>query len=188
MQRRDFLLASAAATALTVTGPMSAAAPTFPLLDPWIGPYGGIPDFRKVKVSGFAPSLKQAIALNRAEIAKIAGNKLPPTFANTIAALEDAGRPLSRGSAIFNISASTMDDKAMQDVEKVMNPIFAAFNDEVVQNATLFARIKAVYDKREISGLTPEQQRLVWVLYRRFAQQGAALNEADKKRLAEFNQ
>ena len=188
MQRRDFLLASAAATALATIGPMPAAAPLFPLLDPWTGPYGGVPDFRKVKVSGFASSLKHAIALNRAEIVKIAGNKAPPTFANTIAAIEDAGRPLTRGAALFNIYTSTMNDEKMRDVEKELNPLLAAFNDEVVQNGALFARIKAVYDKRAISGLTPEQQRLVWVYYRRFAQQGAALNEADKKRLAEVNQ
>ena len=160
MQRRDFLLASAAATALATIGPMPAAAPMFPLLDPWTGPNGGVPDFRKVKVAAFAPGLKHAIALNRAEIAKIAGNKAPPTFANTIAAIEDAGRPLTRGAALFNIYTSTMNDEKMRDVEKELNPLLAAFNDEVVQNGALFARIKAVYDKRAISGLTPEQQRL----------------------------
>jgi len=73
-------------------------------------------------------------------------------------------------------------------VEKVMNPIFAAFGDEVVQNPALFARIKAVYDKRETSGLSAEQQRLVWVTYRRFVREGAALDAAGKKRLAEVNQ
>jgi peptidyl-dipeptidase Dcp len=168
--------------------PMTAAPAKFPLLDPWEGPYGGIPDFRKVKVSEFSTALKHAIALNRAEIKAIAGNKAAPTFANTIAALEDAGRPLSRGSSFFNIYASTMDDDAMKAVEKEMNPVFAAFGDEVVQNPKLFARIKAVYDKRETSGLTPEQQRLVWVVYRRFVRQGAALDEAGKKRLADVNQ
>lgn len=167
---------------------MTAAEPKFPLLDPWTGPYGGVPDFRKVAVADFVPALKQAIEANRGEIAAIAGNSAPPTFANTIVALEDAGRPLGRGAAIFNIYASTMDDDAMKAVEKEMNPIFAAFGDEVVQNKTLFARIKAVYDARETSGLTAEQKRLVWVTFRRFASQGAALSDADKKRLAEVNQ
>ena len=169
-------------------GPMMAATPKFPLLDPWTGPYGGVPDFRKAKVAAFGNALKHAIDLNRAEIAKIAGNKAPPTFANTIVALEDAGRPLGRGAAIFNIYASTMDDDAMKAVEKVVNPIFTAFGDEVVQNPALFARIKAVYDKRETSGLSPEQQRLTWVTYRRFVREGAALDAVGKKRLAEVNQ
>jgi peptidyl-dipeptidase Dcp len=68
-----------------------------------------------------------------------------------------------------------------------MSPILAAFNDEIVQNAALFARIKAIYETRETSGLTPEQQRVVWLTYRRFARQGAALNEPDKAKLADIN-
>ena len=103
MQRRQFLLASAAVTAFSTMSPMMAAAPKFPLLDPWTGPYGGVPDFRKVKVDAFVPALKEAIALNRADVAEIADNKAAPTFENTIAALEDAGRPLGRGAAVLNI-------------------------------------------------------------------------------------
>ena len=80
MQRRQFLLTSAAATALVSMGPMMAAMPNFPLLDPWTGPYGGVPDFRKAKVGAFVDALKHAIDLNRAEIAKIASNKAPPSI------------------------------------------------------------------------------------------------------------
>jgi len=160
----------------------------FPLLAPWKGPYGGVPDFAKVKIADFKPALLEAIARDRAEIGKIARNKAAPTFANTIAAMEAAGRPLNRVSAVFNIYTSTMDDKEMQAVEKEMSPVLAAFNDEVIQNAALFKRIKAVYDARETGRLSPEQKRLVWVVYRRFARQGAALGEADKKKLAAINQ
>jgi peptidyl-dipeptidase Dcp len=189
MQRRTFLLASAAAAATTSLLSMtSAAAPLeMPLLAPWKGPHGGAPSFAKVKIADFKPALLEGIERNRAEIAKIAANKAPPSFENTIAALDDAGRPLDRVSAIFNIYTSTMNDKKMQAVEREMSPILAAFNDEVIQNAALFARIKAVYLTREAAELSPEQQRLVWVVYRRFARQGAALGDADKVRLAEIN-
>ncbi|GAA0545393.1 M3 family metallopeptidase [Rhizomicrobium palustre] len=166
---------------------MAAAAPTNPLLAPWTGPYGGVPDFSKVNLADFMPALKAGIEENRADIAKIANNKAPATFENTIAALEDAGRPLGRAASIFNIYTSTMNSKEMQAIEKEATPIFAAFGDEVVQNPALFARIKAVYDKRDSLNLTPEQKRLVWVTYRRFAQQGAALSPTDKKRLADVN-
>src|SRR5258706_9721938 len=76
----------------------------------------------------------------------------------------------------------------MQAVEQAMEPKLAAFADEVVQNAALFARVKAVYDTRESSGLTPEQQRLTWVTYRSFARQGAALDKDQKTRMAVINQ
>ena len=192
MQRRTFLLASAAAAAttslLSVTS-LSAAKPhEMPLLAPWKGPHGGAPAFAKVKIADFKPALLEGIERNRAEIAKITANKAPPSFENTIAAFEDAGRPFGRAATIFYIYVSSMNDKEMQAVEKEMSPVLAAFNDEVIQNAALFARIKAIYQTREAAELSPEQQRLVWVLYRRFARQGAALGDADKARLADLNQ
>ncbi len=191
MLRRTFLLASAATAATTsfvaMTDFAEALPMEMPLLAPWKGPHGGVPAFGNVKVADFKPALLKGIDESRAEIAKIAENTAPPSFENTIAALEDAGRPLHRVKAVYNIYTSTMNDEPMRAVEKEMSPVLAAFSDEVVQNAALFARVKAVYETRETSGLTPEQQRLVWVVYRAFARHGAALGEADKARLADIN-
>ncbi|MBS0411991.1 MAG: M3 family metallopeptidase [Proteobacteria bacterium] len=159
-----------------------------PLLAPWTGPHGGAPAFDKVKVADFKPAIEAGIADQRAKVAAIAANKAPPTFENTIAALEDCSRPLDRVLAYFNIWTSTLNDKAMQAVEAEMAPKLAASADEVIQNGPLFERVKAVYEARERSGLTPEQQRLTWVYYRRFARQGAALDAAGKTRMAEINQ
>ena len=181
MHRRTFLAASAATTALAGTGVVAKAAPAadapmpISMLAPWPSSRNGAPAFDKVKVADFKPALMAGMDRNRAEIAAIAADTAAPTFANTIAALEDAGRPLGRAGAIYGVYTSTLDDKAMQAVEQEMAPILAAFSDEVVQNAALFERVKAVYDARETSGLTPEQQRLTWVVYRNFARHGAAL-------------
>ena len=75
------------------SAPPVAEAPN-PLLTKWSGPYGGVPPFSKVKVDQFKPALEAAMNLKRAEIAVIAGSSAAPTFENTIAALEDAGRTL----------------------------------------------------------------------------------------------
>jgi peptidyl-dipeptidase Dcp len=125
--------------------------------------------------------------LARAEIAAIASVKEPATFDNTIAALEDAGRPLTRVANVFNVFTSTMNTKTMQKVEAEMAPIFAAYQDEIVQNEPLFVRIKAVYETRNTANLSSEQRRLVEVVYRNFARQGAALGNKDKTRLKEIN-
>jgi peptidyl-dipeptidase Dcp len=161
---------------------------TSDLLFPWTGPRGGTPPFDKAKVDDFKPALLQGIEENRAEIAAIAHNEAPTTFENTIAALEDSGRALQRVGTVYHVFASTLNDKAMQAVEMEMAPVLAAFSDEVIQNAALFARVKAVYEARETSGFTPEQRRLTWVVYRNFARHGAALGVADKVRLAAINQ
>ncbi len=189
MDRRTFMAASAAATAFAGAAPMSQAAPsTLPLLAAWTGPHNGAPPFDKVAVADFKPALLVAMEENRAEIAAIAGNPAPPTFANTIEALEKTGQTLNRVAPLFGVWVSTLNDKPMQAVAQEMAPILAGFQDEIVQNGPLFARVKAVYDARETSGLTPEQQRLTLVIYRQFARQGAALGLDQKTRMAAINQ
>jgi peptidyl-dipeptidase Dcp len=191
MHRRDFLTASSAAALLGAAPMALAAAETtsaLPLLLPWTGPHNGAPAFDRVRVEDFKPALLAAMEENRAEIAAIAANPAAPTFANTIAALENSGRTLNRVSALFGVWTSTLNDKAMQAVEQEMAPKLAAFQDEVVQNTALFARVKAVYDARETSGLEPQQKRLTWVVYRQFARQGAALSPEQKARMAAINQ
>ncbi len=189
MDRRSFLAAGTAATALAGVPLMSqAAASTVPILGPWTGPHHGAPPFDRIAVADFKPALLAAMEENRGEIAVIGGDAAAPTFANTIAAMERSGQALNRVGAIFGVWTSTLNDKPMQAVAQEMAPILSAYQDEVVQNAALFARVKAVHDARETSGLTPQQKRLTEVVYRQFARQGAALSPADKTRLAAINQ
>ncbi len=162
--------------------------PAEPLLAPWTGPYGGVPPFHRIKVKDFKPALLKGMDLARAEIKAIAENKQPATFENTIAALENAGRPFNRAGIMFGTFTSTMNSKPMQAVEKQMAPIIAAYADEITQNEALFARIKAVYDGRAKANLTPEQNRLVEVTYENFARRGAALGPNQKARLKAINQ
>src|SRR3954471_1751687 len=157
------------------------------LLAPWTGPHGGFPRFDRVQVADFQPSLLAAMDLHRAEIAAIASSAEPPAFDNTIAALELAGQPLRRASAVFGVYTSTMSSAEVRQIEQDMAPVLAAFSDEIIQNAALFARIQAVHAGRHAAGLTAEQIRLVEVVYRNFERQGAALAAADQARLAEIN-
>ena len=80
-----------------------------------------------------------------------------------------------------------MNDKSMQAVQAEMSPQIAAFDDEITQNEALFARIKAVYDARNKSGLKPDELRLVETVYRNFARKGAALSKPDKDKLKQIN-
>lgn len=189
MHRRTFLATTAAAAAMTtVSGQALAAASGNPLLPPFVGPHGGLPPFDRIKTADFAPALDEAIAINRKEIAAIVANPAAPTFENTLAALENSGRELTRTAVIMGVYTSTMADKPMQAVEQALSPKLAGYGDEIVQNEGLFKRVKAVYDARESSGLTSEQQRLAWRYYQNFARQGAALDGDKKKRLGEINQ
>lgn len=74
-----------------------------PLLDPWIGPHGGIPRFDQVKTSAFKPALLKGMDLARVEIESIAKQKAAPNFENTILAFEDSSRPLGRAGNFYGV-------------------------------------------------------------------------------------
>lgn len=167
---------------------VSKAEATNPLLAPWPGPFGGVPPFGRFKVSDLKPALETAMAESLAEVDRIAANSAPPTFDNTIAAMDRAGHALDRVSAIYGIYTSTLNDAEVQTVEREMELKLAAFFDRIIQNSQLFARIAAVYASRSHLALTAEQQRLLWLKYTRFARAGARLDEPAKALLAELNQ
>ena len=159
-----------------------------PLIPKWSGPHGGVPPFDQVKVEHFKPALEEAMAESLAEIDRLANESSPPTFANTIEAMERSGRMLDRVGNIYGVWSSTMRNAAFQDVEREMEPKLAGFRDRIIQNDRLFKRIAAVYEAREKSGLDAEQKRLTWLRYQDFARSGAKLEEDAKRKLSVINQ
>ena len=123
---------------------------------------------------------------NLDEIDVIASDPAAPSFDNTIAAQERAGRTASRVFALYNVWSGTMSDPDFQAVERTMAPKIAAFSDRIMQNAGLFRRIEAVYEAR--ASLTAEQQRLTWLYHTTFVRAGARLDERAKRRVAEINE
>jgi len=187
MRRRTFLAASSATAAVSLL-PLSAEAQAAnPLLAEWTGPFGGVPPFDKVKVADFASALDAAMAEELREVAAIANNPAPPSFDNTIAALERSGRALERAATIYEIWGGTLSTPEVRAVETAVEPKLAAHSDAILQNAALFRRIDAVYGQREALNLTPEQKRLVWLHWNRFVRAGAKLSPEAKARVAEIN-
>ncbi|MFM8284079.1 MAG: M3 family metallopeptidase [Planctomycetaceae bacterium] len=158
------------------------------LTAPWSGPYGGVPPFDRVRTADFEPALDAAMAEQLEAIDRITAVAAPPTFENTIAALERAARPMERVQAVYGVHTGCLSDDALRAVERTMAPKLAAFADRIAQDERLFARIAAVYESRERSGLTPEQQRLAWLTYTDFIRAGARLDAAAKRELSAINQ
>jgi peptidyl-dipeptidase Dcp len=186
----SLVLVAAVFVGMMATGSAAVAAEAAknPLLEKWTGPYHGVPAFDRYRVDQFEPALEAAMAEQLAEIDRIAKEEAAPTFENTIAALENAGRTLARVVSVYGIYSSTLATPEFQAVEQKMAPKLAAFQDTIYQNEPLFRRIAAVYDAPEKKALTPEQQRLVWVYHNNFVRSGAKLDPAAKKRLSDVNQ
>lgn len=158
-----------------------------PLLKPWPGPYGGVPAFNEYKVSDFKPAIQFAIQEKLNEIDAIANNPKPATFENTIVALERSGATIERILTVYGIYRSNLSSPEFSAIDREMSPKFSEFSDKINQNKKLFTRIETVYNSKEKSKLTGEQQRLIWLYYTNFVRQGAQLNDADKAKVAGIN-
>ena len=166
----------------------SPSQPGNPLLADWSGPYGGVPPFDKVEVQDFKPALEAGMSERLREIEAIANATTPPTFENTIEAYERSGPTMERVYRIYGVWSGNMSTPDFQAVQREMAPKLAAFGDKIIQNEKLFKRIEVIYNNRDRSGLTPEQQRLIWLHYNTFVRSGAKLSAPEKQRLSQINQ
>ncbi len=169
-------------------GAPATIAPDSPMIADWTGPYGGVPPWDKIAVADFIPAFDHAIEAARAEIAAIAANPKKPTFENTMVAMERGGAELTRLVNLFGVYSGNLNTGEVPEIELVVYPKLAAFGDEVNQNEALFKRVAAVYNGKEMKKLKPEERRLVEDSYKGFVRNGANLDEAGKKRVAEINQ
>jgi len=157
------------------------------LLAEWTGPYGGGPAFDKVSLNEIKAALEYGMAKSLAEVDVVANNPEPPTFENTIVAMERGGEDLSRVFPYYGIWRSNKSSDEFRVIQAEMAPKLSEFNSKITQNEKLFERVKAVYESDDIKSMRPDQQRLVWLTYNGFARNGATLDAEKKKRYAAIN-
>jgi peptidyl-dipeptidase Dcp len=169
-------MSEASTAAIEAAGADAAA-----LLAPWPGPYGGLPPFDRATPRAIETAFHAALAMKREEIRAIAAEPDPPTFLNTVQALEGAGAVLKRVLPIYMACSSGMSTGEMPAVAQRLAPLAAQLDDEIAHDATLFARVDAV--RQGAAALAPEQRRLVEVMHQRMRRRGAGLAAAGKARL-----
>jgi peptidyl-dipeptidase Dcp len=162
------------------SSPTSASADN-PLLAAWDTPFGA-PPFAAIRPEHVAPAFATAFAEHRGEIAAIAGQTAAPTFDNTIAALERAGRTLSRVSAAFFCLVGAHSNEAILALERETVPRLTAHWDAIHMNPALFALIAAI--EASPAGLDAEQARVLERYLITFRRAGAGLDAAARSRLA----
>ncbi|MFZ0623995.1 MAG: M3 family metallopeptidase [Pseudolabrys sp.] len=158
-----------------------------PLLDTWTGTFE-LPPFAVIRPENFQPAFDRALAAHRAEIDAIGANPAPPTFDNTIAALEMGGRELDRVSNVFFVLAGADTSDAIEAIERDISPLLARHNNALYLNRALYARIADLYKRRTTLGLTAEQARVLERYHTRFVRAGAALEQSAQERLAAINE
>jgi peptidyl-dipeptidase Dcp len=173
------------AKVLTPAKPVAAIAGN-PLIEPWTTPFQ-VPPYDKIKPEHYLPAFKVAIEQNRKEIDAILNNPQPPTFANTIEALEYSGELLSKVQGAFGGLQSADTTPELQSINREVTPLLSAMRDEVRLNEKLFKRIKTIYDARSTSKLTPIQVKLVEEVYKGYVRGGANLDPVKKEQLKKIN-
>src|SRR5512140_3169066 len=146
------------------------------------------PQFDKIKVTDYAPAIEEGMKRQIAEIDAIANDPASPTFANTLEAMERSGELLNRVSRVFSNLAQSNTNEAMQKIRAEKAPKLARHQDAIYLNAKLYARVKAIYEKRDALGLDPESRYLLERYRVRLVRAGAEPPDAQKPKLRALNE
>lgn len=145
------------------------------------------PPFDKVQDSEYQPAIEAGMVESLAEVSRIANNPAPPTFDNTIVAMERQGQMLSRAQLAFGQVTQANTNPVLQKAQAALGPKLAAYNDTIHLDPKLFARIKSLYDGRATLKLDAEQAMLLKEYYKEFVRAGAQLAPADQVTLRGLN-
>ena len=154
-----------------------------PLFEEWRTPFG-LPPFDRIRPEHFPPALDRGMEEEIADIAAIAHSPEPPSFANTVEALERSGKLLNTVSDLFHNLNASATDKEIDAISRDYAPKLA--HQQIALDPDLFARIDALYRQRATLGLAPDQLRLLERHHLRFVRAGALLGPAEKTRMAEI--
>jgi peptidyl-dipeptidase Dcp len=177
-----------ATPAASAAAPAPASTAYEVLLAEWTGPHGGVPPWDKVDNKLLLPAIEKAGELLLKEVDAIAENPAQPSFDNTLAALERAGKPMDRVTTLFGVMATSRNTPEVMDLSRIIEPKLQEIDDKINFNAKLFARVEAVKKSTDQAKLEPEQRRLVEKRYDEFVRRGARLDAQQKARLGAINQ
>lgn len=158
-----------------------------PLLSEFNTPFQ-VPPFDKIKEDHYKPAYLEAMTQHKKEIEAIANNQEPANFANTIEALDKSGVLLHRVDLIFGAMQAANTNDHLQALAQEISPLLSQHNDDIRMNATLFTRIKAIYEQKDKLNLDESQITLIDFFYRQFIKGGAGLPPDKQARLREINQ
>ena len=154
-----------------------------PLLGPWTAPYG-LPPFDRIRPEHFPPAFDVSMRAHRDAVAAIAGDRSPPTFDNTVAALDRAGRAQARLEHVFHTLTSSATSPELEAVEREIAPRLAAHRQAILTDAGLYARLDELHSRRDALGLDAGSRMLVERFHLDFTLAGAKLDETSRRRVA----
>ncbi len=130
-----------------------------PFLSEYDTPFG-VPPFDIIENEHFIPAYKAGISQQEAEVTAIVDNTDEPTFDNTITALDQSGELLRKVSGVFEKLRSAETNDEIDSIARVLVPITSAHRSNMMLNAELFEKVKAVYENQ---GSMNKERVSAWV-------------------------
>lgn len=143
----------------------------------------GYPELDAIREEHFLPAFEAGMAQQRAEVDAITADPAPPTFDNTVVALERSGAVLRRVSAVFSTLVGSCSTPGIRAIEAEVAPRLAAHADAITLDPALFARLEAISP----DGLDEESRRLLERRHRDAVRAGARLGADEQQRLRALN-
>jgi peptidyl-dipeptidase Dcp len=154
-----------------------------PFFESWDTPFGMAP-FARIGPQHFPAAFDRGMAEQADEIAAITGAAWPPSFTDTIEALERGGRLLDRVAKVFHNLDASDTNPALEAIARDYAPKLAQHQMRIALDPGLFARVDDLFARRGTLGLTPDQMRLLERHRLRLVRSGAFLDLQQKTRLA----
>ncbi|MCX7978062.1 MAG: M3 family metallopeptidase [Bdellovibrionaceae bacterium] len=158
-----------------------------PLLKPFTNKDEAVP-FDQIRLEHFVPAIEESIRRAKAKVEAIKKNPEPPTFFNTIVALEEAGHIVDRVSQIYGNLEHAHGDEQLRALAKEIYPKLSAWGSDVTLDSELFARVKSVYEQKDKLNLDKEDRRLLEKTWLSFRRNGALLDGAAKEKIRAIDQ
>jgi peptidyl-dipeptidase Dcp len=147
----------------------------------------GVPPFDRIDTTCYLPAFLEGMKQQDAEINAIISNTEAPSFENTILAYDRSGKLLTKVSKVFyNINEANTNEQ-MQAIARHIDPLMSKHRDDIYLNSLLFAKIKAVFDKRLEIKLDSQQIRVIEKYFRDFERMGANLPKEKQEKLRKVN-
>ncbi len=157
-----------------------------PFMQEWDTPFG-VPPFGEIEDGHFMPAFKKGILEMRAEVDAIVNNPEPPTFENTILAMETSGDIIRKVLYTFYPLTGTELNDNLRKLQQEIGPMWSREQDAITFNDALFKRVQAVYEQRDSLELGEQEARLLELSHRQFVRAGAALPDDVKAQVADIN-
>jgi len=163
---------------------------SIPMMNQWSdksSEFGGVPAFDKISPELVKEAMLKGMEMSLEDVDKIANNLDAPTFKNTIEEMERSGKFLDDVYPYYGILSSNISSPEFRKIQRELAPKLSEYSSLISQNEKLFKRVSTIYEASKTNPLENDQQRVLGLMYKSFAMNGAALDKDKKKRHAEIN-